>query len=365
MSTHPVAAYEEAVLQAANAIQRDELDRFEAALERCFRLDGARFEARYLCYWAGVVLESDAMQKEFAPSKDALPHAEYFRSEVRGREAAQWRELPEWYVRIDALRVFLKFGRARTYVVSYPKCGRTWLRLLLGQYLSGSETLDVVRHGDLLAVSSACADTGPVDVTHDDYPQWKPDSEICATRDAYRDKKVVFLARDPRDVVVSQYMQLMHRDGRRRFTFVPPVPESLPEYVRSPYGIAAIVRFFNVWARERAKPAAFMVLRYCDLVADALPWTRKVLDFLGVRTVDERLLSRVVHENRFDNLKRIEESLAKPTALLGAHDRANPESYKVRRGVVGGYRDYLGRAEQDWIDAYLAEHLDDLYAGYR
>jgi len=44
-------------------------------------------------------------------------------------------------------------------------------------------------------------------------------------------------------------------------------------------------------------------------------------------------------------------------------DRGNPDSYKVRRGKVGGYRDYFDDAEIARIDALVTETLDPVY-GY-
>ena len=45
-------------------------------------------------------------------------------------------------------------------------------------------------------------------------------------------------------------------------------------------------------------------------------------------------------------------------------DKDNPDSYKVRKGKVGGYRDYFTDEEVAAIDARLAETLDPLF-GYK
>ena len=42
-------------------------------------------------------------------------------------------------------------------------------------------------------------------------------------------------------------------------------------------------------------------------------------------------------------------------------DKANPDSYKVRRAKVGGYRDYFTDEEVAAIDARLVETLDPLF----
>jgi hypothetical protein len=44
-------------------------------------------------------------------------------------------------------------------------------------------------------------------------------------------------------------------------------------------------------------------------------------------------------------------------------DKDNPDSFKVRRAKVGGYRDYFTDEEVAAIDAKLAAELDPLF-GY-
>jgi hypothetical protein len=44
-------------------------------------------------------------------------------------------------------------------------------------------------------------------------------------------------------------------------------------------------------------------------------------------------------------------------------DRSNPNSYKVRRAKVGGYKDYFDDQQVKQIDAYVAENLSPFF-GY-
>jgi hypothetical protein len=43
-------------------------------------------------------------------------------------------------------------------------------------------------------------------------------------------------------------------------------------------------------------------------------------------------------------------------------DRSNPNSYKVRRAKVGGYKDYFDDQQVEQIEAYVAEHLSPFFA---
>ncbi len=63
--------------------------------------------------------------------------------------------------------------------------------------------------------------------------------------------------RDPRDVVVSNYFQFVKRgDGER---IGDAFAGSLSEFLHHDRGsLKSIVTFYNVWARNRAVPKAFM-----------------------------------------------------------------------------------------------------------
>jgi hypothetical protein len=46
-----------------------------------------------------------------------------------------------------------------------------------------------------------------------------------------------------------------------------------------------------------------------------------------------------------------------------AKDRSNPESFKVRRGKVGGYRDYFTDDQVAEIEGLIQKHLSQVF-GY-
>jgi hypothetical protein len=67
----------------------------------------------------------------------------------------------------------------------------------------------------------------------------------------------------------------------------------------------------------------------------------------------------------FENMRKIEKN-NDPTAgsrRLMPKDLNNPESFKVRRGKVGGYRDYFSDEELAVINEYITSNLAPSY-GY-
>lgn len=61
----------------------------------------------------------------------------------------------------------------------------------------------------------------------------------------------------------------------------------------------------------------------------------------------------------------MEQKAAFGSARLRPGDATDAESYKVRRGKVGGYVDYFAPAEIALIEDRIAAELDPYYAAYR
>ena len=73
---------------------------------------------------------------------------------------------------------------------------------------------------------------------------------------------------------------------------------------------------------------------------------RRVLAFMEVQpAVSDDVIAAAVRFARFDNLREMERTRAFDARRLQPTDAADEESYKVRRGKVGGYVDYLDQQD--------------------
>ncbi len=257
---------------------------------------------------------------------------------------------------------FLKFNQTENFLISYPKCGRTWVRLVLGVYaLNG-------REGDPLELDRLTAELpelSSVRVSHDDYPHWKPYTDIHKDKSMYAGKRVALMVRDPRDVVVSYYFQYTRR-GDRKGANDADFSGSMSDFVHHPIGgIRSIVAFYNAWAAGRTVPDGFLLVPYEDVHANPSTTFRGLIDFFGWPDNGEQALASAISFGSFDNMKKLEAQNALNSVRLRRPTDGDPESFKVRRGIVGGYRDYLTADDITFIDAYLDAELDDYYARYK
>ena len=86
-------------------------------------------------------------------------------------------------------RLLGSYRRMRTdvYLVSFPKCGRTWLRVMIGRVLQLQYDLppdaDLV---ELHRLAELDARVPCIVATHDDEAQWKPPEAVEVDKSRYR-----------------------------------------------------------------------------------------------------------------------------------------------------------------------------------
>ena len=241
------------------------------------------------------------------------------------------------------------------FVISIPKSGRTWLRTFFCAYfckLRGHEfTLQPERYGD--------AEIPRIIYSHDRFEhRTKADywdrirGKYVVPGKALRRASIVLLARDPRDTFVSLYLQITRRDPGTREKFA---EKTISELLRDDqYGIGAIVETMNDWLKEFALRRHFLLVRYESLRASPAEQFRVLLARLGEGAPDMSIFQAALDFSEFENMRKLEAAGAFDSKILQARDVSDPESYKVRRGKVGGYRDYLDVQDRQYAEKALA-----------
>ena len=237
------------------------------------------------------------------------------------------------------------------YIVSYPKCGRTWLRVLLQKYLALLDLpLEHYHDRTLLGI----AGDRLIKFEHDQ-GNWVPAppriDQLAFDTAKYAGKKVVFLVRDPRDVLVSSWYHLRYREHI--------YPHDLATFIRDDLvGIEKVIAFMNMWIEHRHVPEAFYLTTYEQMHETPMTVLEAVLPFLGL-AVDREALEQAIAESTFSNMKRMERDgvLKEPWMKPGAkHLR---ESMKVRKGKVGSFREELSDESIAFLNDRIRHSLSD------
>jgi hypothetical protein len=261
-----------------------------------------------------------------------------------------------------------RLARADVAVVSFGKSGRTWLRVMISRYyqlvfgipervLIGFENYHR-RHAAIPKIF----------FTHDNYI--KDYTGSVDSKAPFYGKKVVLLVRNPKDIAVSQYFQWQHRmrPAKKKLNNYPPhgAEVSAYDFVMDPdCGLPDIIAFLNLWAREAALVEDLLIVRYEDMRSDTKATLRRVMEFIDASPPSAEAVSGAVEYSSVENMRKLEEQnvfwLAGGRMKPGK--KGDPNTYKVRRAKVGGYRDYFDASQAAEIDEYVGKELSPAF-GY-
>ncbi len=255
-------------------------------------------------------------------------------------------------------------------VVSYGKSGRTWLRLMLSRFYQRRYGLAEGAFLEYDNLTRVVSEIPTVLFTHGNYLRDYTGHFDSVVED-FRDRRVLLLVRDPRDVTVSQYFQWAHRMSAHKkwINDYPPhgAPLTVWQFVAEhPAGLDRTLRFLDLWAEARNQLPRIQVIRYEDLRASPEAELRRALEFLGADPDPESIRDAVEYA-RFENMRQLEEQggqVAASGRRLVPGRRGQADSYKVRRAKVGGWRDYFDGAQAAELDARVMAGLRPGF-GYR
>lgn len=242
---------------------------------------------------------------------------------------------------------------ATAYICSFPKSGRTWLRFMLAHIL-------VTRYGlpvdlDLHTFFTVI----PNDEGHPDrgWPAYRFGDKIpCVAashqaydREIHGGRPVVFLLRDPRDVLVSFWLHQTRQF--KRFS------GDLSSFIRhEEYGIHFLLGYLQSWL-DVTLAGRTLVMTYEDLHADTPTALRAVCAFLEVPASEQEISAAAV-SGSFHRMQALE--------LRGGiaghrYDRSDQSALRVRRGLVRGYQEHLCTADE----MYIGSIVESAAAGVR
>ncbi|MEO1017723.1 MAG: sulfotransferase domain-containing protein [Pseudomonadota bacterium] len=247
-----------------------------------------------------------------------------------------------------------KLQRADAILMSWGKSGRTWFRVMLSRFYQQRFGIAEGRMLEFDNLHELNDEIPRLFFTHGNYLRnytgnWGDKREFYG-------KRIIMLVRDPRDIAVSQYHQWKHRMRpiKKRLNDYPTdgTDVSLYEFMLDKnVGLPEIIGFFSMWERELPKAKDSIVIHYETMRTDPGEALRRALVFLGHEPTAEEIQDAVDYA-AYDNMKKLEDK--KVFWLSGARLRpgkaGDPNSYKVRRAKVGGYRDDFSTEQLTVID---------------
>jgi hypothetical protein len=211
------------------------------------------------------------------------------------------------------------------FLASYPRSGSTWLRFMLFESLLGESS-------GFNNVNQAIPDVKSRQVG---LPLMPGGGRLIKTHEAYHPeyRKAVYLVRDPRDVVLSEYAYQ---------TALGLVDQNLDDYLDrflnegvNPF--ASWRAHVESWIAAPLNKERLLVLHFENLRSDTVKTISQIAAFLGL-TPDEHRIRRAIADNTLDRMRAKEKE---------APQRASKRGQFIRSGSVGGWRANLTSSQLD------------------
>ena len=256
---------------------------------------------------------------------------------------------------------FWKHKHCQYIFASYGKSGRTWVRVMISRYYQLVYKLpDNILMGfdNYTRIDKAIP---KIFFTHDNYLR-QFTGNLDSKQDFYN-KKTILLVRKPQDVAVSQFFQWKYRmrPDKKAMNNYPEHDADISVYdfvKHEGQGLGHIIEFMNVWARELNKIDELLVVRYEDLRTHPEQEMARVVDFLGLQPNFDYLKDTAEFAS-VENLRKKEQEnyFWRSGSRVQAKDVNDPNTFKVRKAKVGGYRDYFDDDQVAEFDAMVDSQL--------
>ena len=228
------------------------------------------------------------------------------------------------------------------FLVSFPKSGTTWLRFLVGNYLTGNRCHFTNLH---LTMPGIHLNPGQCDVV--ERPRFV--QSHFAFDKQYRTHKypnVVYLARDGRDVATSYFY---HRKKHGLIDLSATFADHIMDFNEGRVGgFGSWSEHVSSWLDRRSD--RFLLVRYEDMKADAECVLVTVLEFAGIQPEPHRVRDAVMASDR-DKLQRLErEQRSEIQSFIPSEDPSIPF---VRQGEVG---DWTNHFDEQMLRNFISAH---------
>lgn len=233
------------------------------------------------------------------------------------------------------------------YLVSFPKSGATWMDFLMANVhlqMSGqNRKVTFFNVHNFIPDIHYSRDVKPLAMHFPGFRVMKSHSDL----NPYY-KNVVYVIRDPRDVMVSYYHFVR---GLGTFN------GAISEFIRTEkYGIRAWVRHAKGWWESSPVSLPFILIRYEDLQKDAAGQLIRLYDFIGY-DVPISVIEKAIELSNFDAMKSLEKKLN-----YGGRPVGKKFSF-MRKGKSGTSSSDLSAEDIQYIEEEAGSLLDTF--GYK
>jgi hypothetical protein len=229
-----------------------------------------------------------------------------------------------------------------TFLVSFPRSGNTWTRFLICNLLDPDHPINFAEMESRIP---------EIYFVTDRKLRACPRPRVIKSHECFdpRYKRVIYIVRDPRDVLISYYeFQLKRRvisDDCNLEQFLPRFMDSEIEPKIGSWRDHVVS-----WVATRGDQSNFLLLRYEDMLANTQNEATKIASFLGLKSNPERV-ARAVTLSSADRMRNLEKEQSRQWRATRGTRQDKPF---VRKATAGDWRSLpkgsLTQIESAWGD---------------
>jgi hypothetical protein len=217
-----------------------------------------------------------------------------------------------------------------TFIVSYPRSGNTWTRFLIANLLHPEELVTFASIERLIPDAEAQSSRSLKKVAR---PRFIKSHEYFD----HRYPRVVYIVRDPRDVVLSYYhFQRKYRQIDDQY----PLERYVGDFVNgrpTPPDWGTWGENVGTWLSARANDQGFLLLRYEDIMENPTRELGRIAGFLGVDASPQRLESAITRSS----VERMRELEQKQTDQWVSTKNRRKDIPFIRTAFIGEWKSAL------------------------
>jgi hypothetical protein len=234
------------------------------------------------------------------------------------------------------------------FLTSYPKCGNTWLRFLIANLIYPEKNPDLTNINILLPdiEGGRKRDFGRIQ---------RPRILKSHQYFDHRYSKIIYLVRDPRDVVLAEH----HFDIKRRV--IPPdlpLEEFVSRFVSGqlshPNGTWA--EHVATWLSTRFDDPRFLLVKYESIQTQPMVEMERLAAFLGV-VADQEQLAFAIKQSTAERVRELEK---KQWNVFGSTRETRPDMPYIRSGKSGGWKTQLPQPSVAVIESAWGGLMNEL-----
>ncbi|MEH6727997.1 MAG: sulfotransferase domain-containing protein [Hyphomicrobiales bacterium] len=239
------------------------------------------------------------------------------------------------------------------WILSAPKSGRTWLRAMVGIYISKLYGADPSKSLDLRGMSKALR-LPLIGLTHngsDFSNQIVSGDKKLANPKLWKGKKVVHLSRDINDVLVSAF----HHMSYRKMVF----HGTLSEFIRKPtMGAEKMITAEQKWNKNKDLASDWLDITYEEMQEDPKAVLLKVISFMNLPE-DENIAQYAVEFCTAENMRELEKSGFYRHGSMRPSN-SGEQGMKVRSAKVGNFKQSLDKTDLEYIQSIIRKISDTI-----